>query len=306
MKYLIIGTGGVGGSIAAFLHLSGCDVDCIARGEALEAINRRGLIFHSDVKGEHTLPIKAYSAEEYPGKADVIFVTVKGYSIDSIGPAIMRCSHKDTVVIPVLNVYGTGARIASNALGVNVLDGCIYIVGFKSGIGEITQMGDIFHLVYGVPRGKHVPQETIDRINQDLTAAGIKVTLSDDIDRDTFIKWSYISAMALTGAYYDIPMGPIQHPGKERDTFIGLTTESKAIGEKLGIDFGCDLVEHHLAVMDSLDPHSTASLQKDLKAGHDSEIQGQLFDMIDRARSLGIPTPTYDLIASRFSRPHCS
>ena len=90
--------------------------------------------------------------------------------------------------------------------------------------------------------------------------------------------------MALTGAYYDIPMGPIQHPGKERDTFIGLTTESKAIGEKLGIDFGCDLVEHHLAVMDSLDPHSTASLQKDLKAGHDSEIQGQLFDMIDPLR----------------------
>lgn len=302
MKYLVFGTGGVGGSIAAFLHLSGCDVDCIARGEALEAINRRGLVFHSDVKGEHTLPIKAYGADSYPHKADVIFVTVKGYSIDSIGPSIINCAHKDTVVIPVLNVYGTGARIAANAPGVNVLDGCIYIVGFKSGIGEITQMGDIFHLVYGVPRSRTVAAGTLDRINRDLTAAGIKVTLSDDIDRDTFIKWSYISAMALTGAYFDIPMGPIQHPGKERDLFIGLTRESKAIGEKLGIDFGCDLVEHHLAVMDSLDPHSTASLQKDLKAGHESEIQGQLFDIIDRARTLGIPTPVYDTVATRFRK----
>lgn len=301
MKYLIIGTGGVGGSIAAFLHLSGCDVDCIARGEALKAINERGLIFHSDVKGEHALPIKAYSADSYPHKADVIFVTVKGYSIDDIGPSIVKCAHKDTVVIPVLNVYGTGARIAANAPGVNVLDGCIYIVGFKSGIGEITQMGDIFHLVYGVPKGKHVSREILDRINRDLRDSGIKVTQSDDIDRDTFIKWSYISAMALTGAYFDIPMGPIQHPGKERDLFIGLTTESKAIGERLGIDFGCDLVEHHLAVMDSLDPHSTASLQKDLKAGHESEIQGQLFDMIDRARSLGVPTPVYDTVAARFT-----
>lgn len=302
MKYLVFGTGGVGGSIAAFLHLSGCDVDCIARGEALEAINRRGLVFHSDVKGEHTLPIKAYGADSYPHKADVIFVTVKGYSIASIGPSIINCAHKDTVVLPVLNVYGTGARIAANAPGVNVLDGCIYIVGFKSGIGEITQMGDIFHLVYGVPRGRTVAAGTLDRINRDLTAAGIKVTLSDDIDRDTFIKWSYISAMALTGAYFDIPMGPIQHPGKERDLFIGLTRESKAIGEKLGIDFGCDLVEHHLAVMDSLDPHSTASLQKDLKAGHESEIQGQLFDIIDRARTLGIPTPVYDTVATRFRK----
>lgn len=302
MKYLVFGTGGVGGSIAAFLHLSGCDVDCIARGEALNAINERGLIFHSDVKGEHTLPIKAYSADNYPHKADVIFVTVKGYSIDSIGSSIINCAHKDTVVIPVLNVYGTGARIAANAPGVNVLDGCIYIVGFKSGVGEITQMGDIFHLVYGVPKGKHVSDEILERINRDLRDSGIRVTQSDDIDRDTFIKWSYISAMALTGAYFDIPMGPIQHPGKERDLFIGLTEESKAIGERLGIDFGCDLVEHHLAVMDSLDPHSTASLQKDLKAGHESEIQGQLFDMIDRARSLGIPTPVYDTVAARFTK----
>ena len=32
MKYLIAGTGGVGGSIAGFLSLAGKDVTCIARG----------------------------------------------------------------------------------------------------------------------------------------------------------------------------------------------------------------------------------------------------------------------------------
>lgn len=35
-KYLIIGTGGVGGSIAGFLALGGKDVTCIARGEHLK------------------------------------------------------------------------------------------------------------------------------------------------------------------------------------------------------------------------------------------------------------------------------
>lgn len=35
LKYLIAGTGGVGGSIAAFLSLSGKDVTCIARGDTL-------------------------------------------------------------------------------------------------------------------------------------------------------------------------------------------------------------------------------------------------------------------------------
>ena len=38
MKYLIAGTGGVGGSIAGFLSLAGKDVTCIARGAHLQSM----------------------------------------------------------------------------------------------------------------------------------------------------------------------------------------------------------------------------------------------------------------------------
>lgn len=301
LKYLIIGTGGVGGSITAFLTLAGKDVSCIARGESLKTMQERGMIFHSDMKGEYpNLPVKAYGEEEYTDKADVIFVTVKGYSIDSIGDIIRKASHENTIVIPVLNVYGTGKRIKQLVPEINVLDGCIYIVGFKSGIGEISQLGEVFHLVFGVPNWATCDNGLLTQVTDDLRDAGIKTTLSDDINRDTFIKWSYISAMSVTGAYYDIPMGPIQHSGKERDTFIGLSKESTAIGEKLGIYFGCDMVEHHLKVMDSLDPESTASMQKDLKAGNQSEIQGQLFDIIALGKELGVATPTYDEVVKKF------
>ena len=148
-NYLIAGTGGVGGSIAAFLALAGKNVTCIARGEHLAAIREHGLRLHSDLKGEHTLNIPACTAEEYQDKADVIFVCVKGYSIDSITDLIRRASKPETVVIPILNVYGTGPRIQRLVPGVTVLDGCIYIVGFVSGKGEITQMGRIFRLVFG-------------------------------------------------------------------------------------------------------------------------------------------------------------
>ena len=106
LKYLIAGTGGVGGSIAAFLSLSGKDVTCIARGEHLAAIRGNGLQLHSDLKGEHCLKVAAFTAEEFQGKADVIFVCVKGYSVDSITELIKRASHERTVVIPILNVYG--------------------------------------------------------------------------------------------------------------------------------------------------------------------------------------------------------
>ena len=308
LKYLIAGTGGVGGSIAAFLALAGKDVTCIARGEHLAAIRENGLRLHSGLKGEHALRVPAYTVEEYTAlvstsadyKADVIFVCVKGYSVDSITELIKSAAHRDTIVIPILNVYGTGPRIQRLVPGVTVLDGCIYIVGFVSGRGEITQMGKIFRLVYGMHRGTDVSRETLEAVQRDLQESGIKAEISPDINRDTFVKWSFISAMAVTGAYYDVPMGEVQKPGKVRDTFIGLSQESAALGRKLGIEFKEDIVEYNLKVIDKLAPESTASMQKDMAKGHESEVQGLLFDMIAVAEKQGIDIPTYRMVAEKF------
>lgn len=302
MKYLVVGTGGVGGSIAGFLALAGKDVTCIARGKHLDAIRQKGLHLKSDLKGEHFLPVKAYTAEEFEGKADVIFVCVKGYSIDSIKEVLERASTLETLVIPILNVYGTGPRIGRLVPSVHVLDGCIYIVGFVSGEGEITQMGSIFRLVFGARPEQGISCEQLNQIAEELRACGIKVDVSDDINRDTFIKWAFISAMACTGAYHNVPMGEVQHEGEVRDTFIGLSQESAGIGRKLGVIFPEDPVTYNLKVIDKLDPHSTASMQKDLARGHESEIQGLLFDMIDLGERLGIDLPTYHKVALKFKK----
>lgn len=300
MKYLIAGTGGVGGSIAGFLSLAGKDVTCIARGAHLQAIRENGLKLKSDLKGTHALPIKACTAEEFDGTADVIFVCVKGYSVDSITDLIKRASHKNTIVIPILNVYGTGPRIQHLVPDVTVLDGCIYIVGFVSGVGEITQMGTIFRLVYGAHKDTVVPTGVMEAVQKDLQESGIKAEISPDINRDTFVKWSFISAMAVTGAYYNVPMGEVQKLGIVRNTFIGLSTESQILGKKLGIEFKEDLVEYNLKVIDKLAPESTASMQKDMERGHQSEVQGLLFDMITTAEQQGVDVPTYRMVAQKF------
>ncbi|MDR1633210.1 MAG: 2-dehydropantoate 2-reductase [Dysgonamonadaceae bacterium] len=309
MKYLVTGTGGVGGSIAGFLALAGKDVTCIARGAHLQAIRERGLRLKSDLKGTRCIRIPAYTSEEFTGQADVIFVCVKGYSLESIAGLIQKASHKDTLIIPVLNVYGTGDRIQMmidgrrlkpSVNGAIALDGCIYIVSFISAPGEITQMGKIFRLVYGVRKGTLVSPEKMQAIRDDLTESGVKAVISEDINRDTFIKWSYISAMALTGAYFDVPMREIQKAGEEREVFIGLSTESAEIGRKLSIPIPDDLVAYNLRILDNLDPDSTASLQKDIAKGHESEMDDLLFNMIRIGGKTGVKTPVYQKIAEWF------
>jgi len=183
---------------------------------------------------------------------------------------------------------------------VTVLDGCIYIVGFVSAPGEITQMGTIFRLVFGARKEDNVAYERLLAVQKDLQESGIKAPISEDINRDTFVKWSFISAMACTGAYYDVPMGELQKEGTKRDTFIGLSRESAAIGNALGITFVEDPVTYNLKVLDKLDPASTASMQKDISKGHESEVDGLLFSFIAKGEELGIDMPTYRLVAEKF------
>ncbi|WP_321334012.1 2-dehydropantoate 2-reductase [uncultured Bacteroides sp.] len=302
LRYLVVGTGGVGGSIAAFLWLADEEVTCIARGAQLAAIQSEGLRIKSSLKGQHNIPITACTAENYNGKADVIFVCVKGYSVDSIADLIGRAAHKDTIVIPILNAYGVGPKIQRMVPEVTVLDGCIYIVGFVSAPGEITQMGGIFRIVFGAHKGTRVSTELLETVQRDLQESGIKAEISPDIKRDTFIKWSFISAMACTGAYYDVPMGEVQKEGDIRNTFIGLSRESAALGAKLGISFDEDLVAYNLKVMNKLAPESTSSMQKDIERGHESEVQGLLFDMITMAEEQHLDVPIYKEIARKFSK----
>lgn len=135
LKYLIAGTGGVGGSIAAFLALAGKDVTCIARGEHLAAIRENGLQLHSDLKGEYALRVPAYTAEEYTAlvstsadyKADVIFVCVKGYSVDSITELIKSAAHEHTVVIPILKVICILGRLRFVAVYLNFSATILYV-----------------------------------------------------------------------------------------------------------------------------------------------------------------------------------
>lgn len=299
---LIVGTGGVGGSIAGFLALDGHNVTCIARGEHLKSILDNGLHLKSDLKGEHFLNVKACTAEEYNDKPDIIFVCVKGYSLDdSIKSVIEKAAKEDTLVVPILNVYGTGTKISNMVPEVTVLDGCIYIVGFVSGKGEITQMGKIFRLVFGARKEAPVEMSRLEEIQSMLVHAGIKADLSDDINRDTFVKWAFISAMACTGAYHEVTMGALQHEGEERDTFIGLSRESAQIAEKCGIIFKEDPIKYNLMVIDKLDPESTASMQKDIAKGHQSEIKGLLFDMIELGEKYDIDMPTYRKVVKKFS-----
>lgn len=301
MDYVILGAGGTGSCIGGFLAAAGKDVTLIARGKHLQALKENGLILHSDKKGETHLPdIKVMSTEEYKSKADVIFVSVKGYSIDEIVPFLKKASDRHTIIIPILNIFGTGKQLAEKLPGKNVLEGCIYIVAWVSAPGEVTQRSDIFRVVYGT-RGETALRPKLEKIAADLLAAGIAPVVSQNIAADTYRKFTFVSPMAAAGAYYDITAGKMQQDGVERDTFIALVDEAIKVGQAMGLEVDDGLREKNLAILAALTSETTASMQKDLKKGGNSEIDGLVFEVVRMAEKVGISVPWYSKIAEKFN-----
>ncbi|MDE6419167.1 MAG: NAD(P)-binding domain-containing protein [Lachnospiraceae bacterium] len=328
MRYCVIGAGGTGGCIAAYMARAGKDVTVIARGEHLAQIQKQGIRLET-VKGTEVVsPITAYemdeyanrlakrssevstekpaekiteistekSAEESAGRPDVIFVCVKGYSLEDVVPFIKKVSKKETIVIPILNLYGTGAKLQKMLPELLVTDGCIYIAAQIREPGTIRMNGTIFRIVYGVRDPDELRRELFI-VAEDLRQSGIEAVLSENIRRDALQKFSYVSPMAAAGLYFHANAERFQVTGDERDTFAALVKEIDKLAEAMGISFQVDIVRNNLAILDALSPEASTSMQRDIAAGKPSEIDGLIFEVVRMADRYGVELPVYQKIA---------
>ena len=300
MKYAIIGAGGTGGCLGFFLKKAGKDVTLIARGKHLEAIRKNGLTIQKlwDESRE-TLPVKACTAEEYKEIPDVILVCVKGYSMDETVPTIKKIAGKETVVIPILNIYGTGGRLQKNLPELTVTDGCIYVSANIMEPGVILQHGKILRVVFGA-RKPEEETEKMREVAKDMVTDDLEVILSENIRRDAMVKFSYVSPIGAAGLYCNAVAADFQREGEQREMFKALIREIVALSHAMGIEFEEDLVERNLNILASLSPEATTSMQRDVIEGKRSEMDGLVYEVVRMGREYKVSMPQYEKAAACF------
>ena len=300
MKYAIIGAGGTGGCLGFFLKKAGKDVTLIARGKHLEAIRKNGLTIQKlwDESRE-TLPVKAYTAEEYKEIPDVILVCVKGYSMDETVPTIKKIAGKETVVIPILNIYGTGGRLQKKLPELTVTDGCIYVSANIMEPGVILQHGKILRVVFGA-RKPEEETEKMREVAKDMVTDDLEVILSENIRRDAMVKFSYVSPIGAAGLYCNAVAADFQREGEQREMFKALIREIVALSHAMGIEFEEDLVERNLKILASLSPEATTSMQRDVIEGKRSEMDGLVYEVVRMGREYKVSMPQYEKAAACF------
>ena len=300
MQYAIIGAGGTGGCLGFFLQKAGKDVTLIARGKHLEAIRKNGLTIQKlwDESRE-TLPVKACTAEEYKEIPDVILVCIKGYSMDETVPTIKKIAGKETVVIPILNIYGTGGRLQKKLPELTVTDGCIYVSANILEPGVILQHGKILRVVFGA-RKPEEETEKMREVAKDMVTDDLEVILSENIRRDAMVKFSYVSPIGTAGLYCNAVAADFQREGEQREMFKALIREIVALSHAMGIEFAEDLVERNLKILAALSPEATTSMQRDVMEEKCSEMDGLVYEVVRMGEEYKVDMPQYKKAAARF------
>ena len=300
MKYAIIGAGGTGGCLGFFLQKAGKDVTLIARGKHLEAIRKNGLTIQKlwDESRE-TLPVKACTAEEYKEIPDVILVCIKGYSMDETVPTIKKIAGKETVVIPILNIYGTGGRLQKKLPELTVTDGCIYVSANILEPGVILQHGKILRVVFGA-RKPEEETEKMREVAKDMVSDDLEVILSENIRRDAMVKFSYVSPIGAAGLYCNAVAADFQREGEQREMFKALIREIVALSHAMEIEFAEDLVERNLKILAALSPEATTSMQRDVMEEKCSEMDGLVYEVVRMGEEYNVDMPQYKKAAARF------
>ena len=316
MKYIIIGAGGTGGILGFYMTKAGKDVTLIARNAHLEAMKNQGLSVEKMWTNEmENIPVSAESMESYEEKgekADVILVCVKKYSLDSCIPFIQNISHENTIVVPVLNVYGTGAYLQEKLPKLLVTDGCIYVSANIKEPGVLLQHGEILRVFFGVrekedlekfdiqPGGEYKAERLLEKIAQDFKDSEIDGILSDNIKRDALTKFSYVSPIGTAGLYLHAVAGDFQQEDEARELFKTLIREIVTLSNAMGITFEEDLVERNLKILSNLPKEATTSMQRDVMEGKQSEIDGLVYEVVRMAERYGAEVPVYRKAAEKF------
>ena len=280
LRYMIIGAGGVGGPVGAYLSKSGADTTLIARGKHLAVLQEHGLTLVSGENERESIPVKATDMDGFLAASSASrrcdFRVLGEILLADTVPFIRKAAGRDTVVIPVLNIYGTGRALQAELPELLVTDGCIYISANRIAPGVIQKHGAICRIVYGLPSHK-TDHPVLQQVETDLKNAGIDPVYSPYVERDTLLKFAYVSPNAACGQYYHAKAAEMQHPGEVRDSFVRLIKEVAAIADKMGIPLESrpgELVERNLRILDALAPTASTSMQRDMEAGKQSEVDG--------------------------------
>jgi 2-dehydropantoate 2-reductase len=293
MRIAIMGTGGVGGYYGGLLALHGHDVIFIARGAHLRAIQEKGLQVKS-IHGDFLVePAQATQDPTLVGPVDLVVFSTKTYDTQLAAEQIIPLIGNKTSILPLQNGIDTPERIGSVIGKEYILGGVTWISSSIEAPGVIKQVSQFRRVVLGELDGKI--SSRVKSIHQVFADAGITCEISDDIATVLWTKFVFIATASSFGALTRLPIGKYRTLPETRACMAALMQEIEMVARAQGVDLDQDIVQKSLGFIDRADPAIKPSMQLDVEAGQQSELESMIGIIGKLGRKFDIPTPLADM-----------
>lgn len=292
-KIAVIGIGGVGGYVAGMLARAYPHVTMVARGARAESIREKGLVLHSDYKGE----IIARPERVVPvcdmGQQDYIFICVKNYSLAEVCESIRDMVTEDTVIIPVMNGVDPGENIRTLIGKGTVVDSLIYTVAFANEDFSISQQDTFTWLCIGIKNADEKQREKVAEVAKILKVADIDYKDEGDIEVEIWRKYILNCAFNVMTAFYDNTIGELRSDQVKAQQYETLVREAASVGRARGVA----LTDEHINEVIHKFRHvhadnATSSLQRDYRiCKKQTELPTFSGYIVKEAKRLGVEIP---------------
>jgi 2-dehydropantoate 2-reductase len=289
----ILGPGGVGGFLAAALARVGEEAVVIAREETAELISREGLEVRSVRLGDfHAHPAatsRLTAASASTNSIEILIVAVKA---TVLGDALERIEAPPRLVIPLLNGIDHMHVLRQRFDPTTVAAGVIRVEADRPVAGRIVQTSPFLRvdLASDDPR----LQGRLEKLAVTLERAEIPAVIGPSEAQVLWGKLVRLNPLALTTSAYDQPMGVIRT--EHRAELEGCIRETVAVANASGatIDPSSPLDE-----LDDAHPELGSSMQRDIAAGREPELDAIAGSVLRAAARHRIECPTIERLAEQ-------
>jgi 2-dehydropantoate 2-reductase len=294
MRIAVMAAGAVGGYFGARLAAAGHEVHFIARGAHLEAIRNNGLKVESTLGNLHLKDAKVTDDPKSVGPVDIVLFAVKLWDTEKAGQQARPLVGPNTRVITLQNGIDSVERLAPILGADHLVGGATYLATVISSPGVISHTSQFARIRCGRLDGR--PDAVLAVYVEQMKAANIDITLSDQMLVETWKKFVLLSGTSGITASTRQPLGPIRDDPDMRAFFFKLMGEAMAVGNASGVALPADFPHELEQSVASFPPNMKASMANDLESGNRLELDWLAGKVVALGRELGVATPANEAV----------
>jgi 2-dehydropantoate 2-reductase len=282
VKIAILGPGGVGGFVGAALARAGDAVTIVARASTAALIDERGVSVSSVRLGEFVAHPQVATT-----LSDAVEVLVVATKATGLSAALERIETEPELVVPLLNGLDHMARLRERFGRKRVAAGTIRIEADRPNPARVVQTSPFLRVDLASDDPALAP--ALDRLAQRLIAAEVPAEIGTSEAQILWSKLVRLNALACTTSASNRPIGFIRTDPQWRAALEGCILEAAAVANADGARIDPDA---RLAELDEAHPELGSSMQRDIAAGREPELDAIPGAVLRAASRHGLACPT--------------